>query len=436
MEIMLLAHLADTHLGYAQYGRSWREEDVYRVFSEAFEKALSEGVDVIVISGDMFDRYRPPNRALKVAMEVVRKALDRGVRVYSILGEHDIPKRYDEVPQILVSGLKLLGTHKTPSHDIVTIDDRDYAIAGISHYPPTLKHLSKLKERLQSLRSVLRNHKSILMLHQNIKQFFALEEGLDINDIPREVNYVALGHLHRRIISRLEEGTVIAYPGSLEILRSDEIDEWLSNGKGFYIVDLSSDEPIIHKVDVDVRPQLRISAKYPNHVISVKNAVARLRSLGVGIKWDRGILHVDIELPMSKKELGRDVVGEVVNAVGPSIYLRTKVKIVKNVERIPEIEGLRGIDEVGIIAKLLGVEGDIGERLAKLIIKLKNILAEIEEGDWSTYVDEILKFESVWRGKVAQLKIPERRVVAAKPEVSKEKLQPKGKGLLKFLGGS
>ena len=120
--MMLLAHLADIHLGFAQYGYTWREDDIYRVFLEAMDKAIKEGVNVVVISGDMFDRYRPPNKALKIAIEVVKKALEKGIKIYTILGEHDIPRRSDEAPQILIPGLKLLGTSKTPLHDEVIIE--------------------------------------------------------------------------------------------------------------------------------------------------------------------------------------------------------------------------------------------------------------------------------------------------------------------------
>ena len=68
---MLIAHLADTHIGLRQYGLTWREEDIYERFREAIGVAVREGVDAILISGDMFDRARPPIRAIRVALDTL-----------------------------------------------------------------------------------------------------------------------------------------------------------------------------------------------------------------------------------------------------------------------------------------------------------------------------------------------------------------------------
>ena len=454
MEMMLLAHLADTHLGFAQYGYPWREDDIYNVFHEAINEAIKEGVNVIVISGDMFDRYRPPNKALKVAIEAIRKALSKCIKVYAILGEHDIPRRSDEAPQILIPGLKLLGTSKTPIHDEVIIEGKKYLLAGISHHPPKPKYLKILKSKLSSIKAILRQYrKSILLLHQTIKQFFAFEEGIDLNDIPSEATYVAMGHLHRRVKTKLETGNVLAYPGSLEILRADEIDVWLKEGKGFYIVDLSSDEPFIHTINVNVRPQLRITTRYPNHVLAVRSAVSKLKSLGVGKLWDRGILHVDLEIDASRKNLSKNIVDELISIAGQNIYVRPKLRIVKESKKGPEWISLESVSETDIvkdyISSILGIKDErVSKELAEAIIKIKNILANLESGDINEYINELFKYESIWKSKVGVLEPlrVERTLLStgltdASKKVSKsesrgKKPLRKGEGLLKFLGDS
>jgi len=453
--MMLLAHLADIHLGFAQYGYPWREDDIYRVFLEAMDKAIKEGVNIVVISGDMFDRYRPPNKALKIAIEVVKRALEKGIKIYAILGEHDIPRKSDEAPQILIPGLKLLGTSKTPLHDEVIIEGKKYLIAGISHHPSKMKYLSALKSKLTNLKHVLKQYrKSILMLHQSIKQFFAFEEGIDLNDIPDEATYVAMGHLHRRVKTRLESGGVVAYPGSLEILRVDEIDVWLKEGKGFYIVDLSSDEPYVHVINVNVRPQLRITTRYPNHVLAVRSAVSKLRSLGLGKTWDKGILHVDLEIEASKKNLSKNVIDELINITGQNIYVRPKLRIIKESKEGLERISHENISEIDIvkefISSTLGIKDEhISKDLAEAIIKIKNILANLESGDINEYINELFKYESIWRSKVGVLeplrveKLPLSTGAPAMPskELSKSESKSrkslrKGEGLLRFLGDS
>ena len=443
-EVMLLAHIADAHLGLIQYGYPWREDDVYRAFLEAFDKAIKEGVNVIIISGDMFDRYRPPNRALKIAMSAVKKAIDKGIKVYAVLGEHDIPRRSDEPPQNLIPGLKLLGTSKTPLYDEVVIDGRNYIIAGVSHHPP--KYLGRLKKILNDLRGILRRFRgrSILMLHQSIKQFFVFEEGLDLADLPSEASYVAMGHLHMRKKERLENGTLVAYPGSLEIIKSDEIDEWLENGKGFYIVDLSSDEPSLTPANVNVRPQLRIVAKYPNHILAVRAALGRLRSLGIGRTWDKGILHVDIEIDANRKDIGRNIINEILSIVTPGIYVRPRLRITSDRDIKDKIYVPEEVNELDIVKLYISNElklhaKNLGEELAKIMIKIKNALASNEFSLVESYVNELIKYESIWKGRIEELKpihTPLTTTLTSKETtLSSLKDRHEGKGLLRFIRG-
>ena len=408
---MLLAHLADTHLGYRQYGLSWREEDIYGLFREAFEGALKEGVNAVLISGDMFDKYRPPNRAVKVAIEMVEMASSKGVPTYAILGEHDLPKRYDLPPQTLIPGVKLLGTSTTPSRDVLRVDGAEYVIAGISHHPPRRRYLEGLRRAIEGLRPVLRGRKSVLMLHQNVKQFFRLEEGIDINDIPEEVTYAALGHLHRRVVKVVGEGRVVAYPGSIDILRMDEVGEWARNGKGYYIVDLSGDEPVVHRVNLDVRPQAVVRTEYPRHLSDVARAVKVLP------REPKGILHVVVKAPADVKV---DIGAEVSRAVGPSAYVRVRVE--RYVRSPEEVRMAESLDEAYVVASVLGNPKDPRVvEVARAIVKVKNILAGVEEGDLEAWVEKVLSARDLWVERVGSLP-------TASPPLP-------GKGLLRFAGG-
>ena len=56
---MKFAHLADTHLGYRQFGLIEREKDFYEVFEKITDKIIEEKVDFVIHSGDLFDNSRP-----------------------------------------------------------------------------------------------------------------------------------------------------------------------------------------------------------------------------------------------------------------------------------------------------------------------------------------------------------------------------------------
>ncbi len=402
---MLIAHLADTHLGLRQYGLTWREEDIYERFREAIETAVREGVDAILISGDMFDRARPPIRAIRVALDTLELPYSKGIPVYVILGEHDIPKVRDEPPQVLLRYAKLMGTHKTPDIDFLRVDGKEYVIAGVSHFPSRRKYLDKLRERIVAAASKIGGRKSVLMLHQNIRNVFGFEEGIDLADIPKAFTYVAMGHIHLRKVLKTPEGTTVAYPGSIEILRSDEVRVWEEEGKGYYLVDLSGDEPTVNKVDLDVTPQAVVEADHPSHVPPVEDALRKLlRMLKPG---RRGILHVRIRMRADVQADPASQVRELVRRrAGDRVYVRVSVeRVAPDLMRTDRQALSTGemIDEVSIVASVISAPGNPGPtavKVARNIVKLKNVLAGIETGDVESAVEAILSERDFWRPKV------------------------------------
>ena len=55
---MKFAHLADTHLGYRQYGLFEREKDFYEVFEKVIDKIIEENVDFVVTFISWLDQLR------------------------------------------------------------------------------------------------------------------------------------------------------------------------------------------------------------------------------------------------------------------------------------------------------------------------------------------------------------------------------------------
>ena len=52
---MQFIHMADTHLGYRQYGLSERENDFFEVFDQAIEEVVHERPEFVIHSGDLFE---------------------------------------------------------------------------------------------------------------------------------------------------------------------------------------------------------------------------------------------------------------------------------------------------------------------------------------------------------------------------------------------
>src|SRR3712207_7953138 len=70
-EIVRIAHISDTHLGYTRYaklcpntGRNQREVDVQEAYGRAVDAILEREVDLVIHSGDVFDSVRPATHVI------------------------------------------------------------------------------------------------------------------------------------------------------------------------------------------------------------------------------------------------------------------------------------------------------------------------------------------------------------------------------------
>ncbi len=385
---MQIAHFADTHLGRTIYGLTWTFDEILDHFEEAINTALKEHVDIIVFSGDMFDNWRPPNRVIKRTIEVLSKAVDKNIKIYATLGEHDTPKRRDIPIHSLIPQIKLLGTNINTLRDCFVINYTEYCFAGVMNIRLTYggRTKKKLLEFIGRALSGTSGKKTVLILHQNISNFFALEPGLEINELPRSPIYIAMGHLHRRIVYR-RDGQIIAYPGSLDILSMDEIDIYKNEGKGFYIVDISKDEPVIEKVDIPVISMEKISSELKDLEYDVKKILLRLP------KNKNSILIVELNLNADEKTKADIMVDRLRKIIPKNVHLRIK-PIYKDLHidyktSVADVSQL----EIDVIAERLG-----GERYRKLAEKIKMLKELALAEDWEAVyeqLDEIVK-EPYW----------------------------------------
>lgn len=244
---MQFVHLADTHLGYRQYGLSERENDFLEVFNQAVDEIVSERPGFVIHSGDLFEYSRPPTRALLTAQNGISKLNHENIPIYAIAGNHDVVMKKNALPpQILYKdyGLKII----SPKNPFFI--ENDIFIGGA---PYASKYTSKhLVEKLQTIEKASHDYKrTILVLHQGIDRYIPYEYELKIGEVPQSFDYCAFGHIHERIVDDFGEGK-LAYPGSTEIWRSNELDGYKKNGKGFYLVDIGGDLPEIQNIDLEL----------------------------------------------------------------------------------------------------------------------------------------------------------------------------------------
>ena len=244
---MKFAHLADTHLGYRQYGLIEREKDFYEVFEKVIDKIIEEKVDFVIHSGDLFETARPSPMALLTFQKGLLKLKGAGIPMYAIAGNHDVVMRKGSIPpQVIFKklGLKVI-SNINPSYM-----HGDIFIAGLPFYPAS--HNKALKTKLAELSEKASHHeKSILVMHQGIDTYLGYNYELEIGDIPDNFNYYALGHVHKYINGNFGKGKLV-YPGSGEIWKTSEIPDYKEHGKGFVLVDMDGPKPLVKRVKIDI----------------------------------------------------------------------------------------------------------------------------------------------------------------------------------------
>jgi exonuclease SbcD len=334
-----IAHLADTHLGYKQYNLEEREKDIYDVLEEIGDKIREEHVDIVIHSGDLFDSPRPTTQAFYVFKKFLKRFGGKA-EFFAVLGDHDKPKIRSMPPHMLFDDqIQTLGISGTAQHQKIEVNGEKVVVAGISNLSKNYRPL--LVEELKKL-EVLRKDCdcSILALHEGIDKFFIEEMcELALTELPKNFKYYAMGHLHTRIKASHGQGE-LAYPGSSEIINSQEIAGWQRAGKGFNIVDISADDVQITEVNLErIRPQIQVKLNFAHFSDELS---AFVRSLGSNEKLP--VVHVFVE----GKEVDRQGVLEALDEAltGKVLTFRHRIDDVSQM-RLPELKpGAFNINQV------------------------------------------------------------------------------------------
>ncbi len=242
---MLISHISDIHLGYAQFNLQEREEDLYEVFEESVDKSIQEHTEAVVFAGDIFHNPKPTGSAvIKLAREL-KKLKEKSIPVYFILGEHDISRTNDVPLPFLFHNLGLAKRLKPDS----PVQIKDLLIYGFNKQRRSnidsglLVPFKKLEKTIKSdgeRKSIeSKKIKKILVLHQGLGDFNKFAGEIFAKDLPLGFDYYAMGHYHDHVQKNFSEieNSLVAYPGSLDLGHNEPISEV---EKGFLIVDLSN----------------------------------------------------------------------------------------------------------------------------------------------------------------------------------------------------
>lgn len=244
---MKLLHCSDIHLGRRPVGglgafSRKRYEDYFAAFAWAVDTALEAGVDVVMITGDLFDRRELLPEALEGAEAQFRRLAAAGVHVVLTEGNHDNITVGGEGDSWLIY-LENRGLLRRPSYritesghlfDPVTIGDLDFYGLG---YPGAL-----VDDVVLALAAHLEQHPAsrdvVVMVHTAIASSDFLPGVVSreaIDALARHACYIGGGHFHSYGIYPAENPRFFV-PGSLEYWDLGE----RPDGKGVIIYDAAA----------------------------------------------------------------------------------------------------------------------------------------------------------------------------------------------------
>ncbi|MBE6509902.1 MAG: metallophosphoesterase [Methanobrevibacter sp.] len=374
---MKFAHLADTHLGYRQFGLFEREKDFYEVFEKIIDRIIEEKVDFVIHSGDLFDSSRPSPMALLTFQKGLVKLKNANIPIYAIAGNHDFAMRKGSIPpQVLFKkfGLKVISPINT------NYMYGDVFIAGFPFHSSSQDKV--LKSKLAELSKKAANHeKSILVLHQGVDKYFNLQYELEIGEIPDNFTYYAMGHLHNYINDDFGKGKLV-YPGSSEIWKTTELEDYRRNGKGFVIVDLDSTKPSVERIKID------LPREFIDKTIDFENLTSEIDSIKNTIKdFDKKpIINLTIN-NVTSTNAAYEVINEELDDLTLMVRPKFNTPGEENIDLIIDKENALGAVEV--LASRLESYDD--EYITKFATDLYGLLSKDKNEEAKELIDEFYK---------------------------------------------
>ena len=263
---MRFLHTSDWHLGRAfhQVGLL----DAQRAYLDHLvEVVRSEGVDAVLVSGDVYDRAMPGPETVELLSDTLVRLVDAGAEVVISSGNHDSAVRLGFAADLLERSGVHLRTSLADLARPVLIED--CAIYPLPYLEPRLvadaleaeaTHAGVLRSALERLpprglvpgvtTSVVMAHTFVTGCATSDSERDILSGGLSAvhPDVLTGFSYVALGHLH----GRQQVSETAHYSGSPVAMSFSEV----NHAKVSLLVDLSSAGAVIEAIAAPVERPL------------------------------------------------------------------------------------------------------------------------------------------------------------------------------------
>ena len=294
---MKIIHVADLHLDSKMESNlpiekaRERREELLETYERMVEYADANRVRVILIAGDFFDKKHNRKSVRKRVLEQVRR--HPGIDFLYLRGNHDDSDfLIDEKPSNIPSNLKSFREDEWVSYDY-----GDVVITG--------REIRCDNARLLANNLVLDQARcNIVTLHGQEMESDGPDRAEIINRSEfrgKNIDYLALGHVHSYKEGRLDDRGVWAYSGCLEGRGFDECGK-----KGFVLLDVTDGQitsefipfarRTLHEVNVDLNEEMSM----PDVIEAVNENLRSIPSDDLVKIVLNGKIHMDLDLDLGR----------------------------------------------------------------------------------------------------------------------------------------
>lgn len=227
---MKIIHCSDLHIdskmetNLSSVQARKRKDELLLSFEKMVEYAKNNEVRAIIIAGDMFDTSRVRSESKNRIKNIIETNND--IDFLYLPGNHDADnfiEQFDEVPK----NLKLF------SDNLISYEYDNVVISG-------LKLTTANSKNFYQILNFDENKINILTLHGQIANYSSKTDAEKISLTKlknKNIDYLALGHIHNFVVDRLDKRGVYCYSGALEPRGFDECGD-----KGFVLIEIEGKE--------------------------------------------------------------------------------------------------------------------------------------------------------------------------------------------------
>lgn len=346
MNTVKILHCADIHIGAAESflgtAAGKRRYETLLTFERIVDTASKEGVDIIAAAGDIFDSNRVEENLADAVFEKIASVPE--IKVVLALGNHDplssdSPFKSRKLPQ----NLYVLGTRD----DSIVFDDLKVRVYGRSFEDVYLKG----EERF-SITPPEDGYVNLMVLHgelrsdlnsnyNSVTSGFIKQSGMD---------YIALGHVHKRTEPQKIGDTYYAYCGCPEGQGFDETDE-----KGVYIGEIGKGFCELNFISMSKRRHIceKVDITGINSSAEISAAVTAQLKEKYGDGFGENLYK--IELTGSIKEDFNLHLPEILSRVSERVYyakIRDKTELLIDNEKLANEISLKGLFVKNMLEKM------------------------------------------------------------------------------------